>query len=63
MITTWRYGAIEIVEYRTISQYDDILVDALMVGDDWYAIYQVAEGYLVAVYEGSTDEIIDIVVM
>jgi hypothetical protein len=62
MLESFRYGTLRIVKDTEIDHLFDRLLDALMFGDEWYSIYVLADGELVAVFVGNTDTIVDIIV-
>ena len=60
MLESFQYGVLRIVKDTEIDTLFDRLLDALMFGDDWYTIYVLATGELVAVFVGNTSTIIEV---
>ena len=60
MLESFQYGTLRVVKDTEIDTMFDRLLDALIFGDNWYTIYVLATGELVAVLVGNTSTIVDV---
>jgi len=61
MLESFQYGTLRVVKDTEITMFDRLL-NALIFGDEWYTIYVLATGELVAVFAGDVSTIVDITI-